>query len=92
MIELKKKALGGIKEMLEDRLSSRMRPKSAVPGEDGPRPMASEPGESQEHEEAELEKGVLPEEGGESSGEVNIEALSPEEQEQLSALLEKAGC
>jgi hypothetical protein len=83
MIELKKKALGGIKGMLEDRLSNRLKPKA-------------EPQESRE-EDLPVDGDELPEsdespEGLEVPEGADISRLAPEEQQQLKDLYTKMGC
>lgn len=86
MLDLKKKALGGIKGMLEDRLAQRLKPAAAPDSDEGQENPAEEASESPEMEKSEegLEAKLPPG--------ADVNALSPEEQEQLKSLYEKMGC
>lgn len=84
MLDLKKKALGGIQAMLEDRMTSRLKPKAvSVEIETvGKKPLEEEGEETLPMKEEAMESP----EGGDMS------SLTPEEQSQLQMLLEKMGC
>lgn len=85
MLEIKKKALSGIREMLNDRMANKLKPKPSVEVE------ISSEGEEEKPEGTEIHESGM--EGGEySEGQPNIEALSSEEQTQLEELLNKIGC
>jgi hypothetical protein len=86
MIEMKKKAIGGIKSMLEGRLAGRMRPQpdkeDAMEGPETGPPDAEDLAEGPEAPpSAEPPTADLP----------GVEKLTPEEIEQLKALLAKLG-
>lgn len=87
MIEMKKKAIGGIKSMLEGRLAGRMRPKAEE--------TAPEPGPDVQGEEEEGAAGAaaMPPElpHDDEGGEPDTSSLTPEEMETLKALLAKMG-
>lgn len=81
MIELKKKALGGIKQMLGDRMAERLKPKAV----------------SVEIESVGGKPSEMLSEGGSSYSEPSMPnddmgGLTPEEKMELERLLEKAGC
>lgn len=90
MLELKKKAIGGIKEMLEGRLAKRMQPDredKAEGPETGPpdaEDRAEGPEQPAEGSTADLQQD-LPQGA-------DLSKLSPEEQKQLEALYAKMGC
>lgn len=83
MFELKKKAVSGIKGMLEDRLSERLKPKK--PDE---APVTEETSEAMSEAvggETDLEAKVSAEGG-------DLSKLTPEERATLEQLYEKMGC
>lgn len=88
MLDLKKKAIGGIKNMLEDRLSNRMRPQpspepeSEEAGEDPAEKRTESPGEEKMEESQELD---LPDGA-------DLSRLSSQEQQELKDLYAKMGC
>lgn len=82
MFDLKKKALGGIKGMLEDRMAKRIAPPSAP--EESPQEEAGET-PSMEASENEVDGVQLP------PG-ADVSKLSPEERQQLEQLYAKMGC
>lgn len=95
-MDLKKKALGGIQAMLEDRMSGRLKPKAVSVEIEA----VKNPGHAEEGEEEALnhipmkpgeeDEGMEP--VAEEKSEGDMSALSPEEQQQLQMLLEKMGC
>lgn len=100
MLDLKKKALGGIQSMLEDRMAGRMKPKAVSveveavgkkPGEVGD-DEANEPGEGSKPEEMQDAQELKHGEGAELTQGGDMDKLSPDEQQQLQMLLEKMGC
>jgi hypothetical protein len=85
MLDLKKKALGDVKGMLEKRMASRLAPKQAPVEEQAPMEGEESPAqEKAEYEEGGLEAKVPPG--------ADLQALSPEEQQQLEELYQKMGC
>ncbi len=79
MESLKKKAIGDIKQMLEGRMVDRMKPKTVAV--------------EVETEKTPVDDGTeIHLDGMKDEFSDGAEKLSPEEQEELSALLEKMGC
>ncbi len=76
-MDVKQKALSGIKEMLEERLSGRMKPKAVAVDVTA---VGGEPKPEMEGEELQAPPGG------------DISKLTPEEQMQLQALYDKMGC
>lgn len=88
MFDLKRKALGGIKDMLDERMAGRMKPKAiAVEAVAGKAPMMEGPGGDEEQSEPSKEAGM---EAQLEGGELDLSKLTPEEQSQLMHLYEKA--
>jgi len=85
MLDLKKKALGGIKGALEERMVDRMKPK-ANPAEDDVASPVEEQSMYGAVEGSEDPLSKLEGIGG------DLAKLAPEEQDQLKAFLEKMGC
>lgn len=98
-MDVKNKVLGGIKGMLEDRMSKRLMPKKPAmeiditkvsggkPPEGSP---AEEAGESAGMEAREDAGGDLAEKVAKEGGDISM--LSPDEKNQLKMLYEKMGC
>lgn len=88
MLDLKKKAISGIKDMLNDRMSERLKPKATVEVDTA----EMKPGAAQEEEVVEGDTepmglaGKVEAEGG------DLSKLNPDERAQLAQLYEKMGC
>lgn len=101
MLDLKKKAISGIKGMLEDRMAGDMKPKAVEVdiAAMGKKPMDSEdahegpeiPGEKPDAEDVKEgpETGALQ---GKLPEDADLGALSPEEKQELERLYSKMGC
>lgn len=94
--DMKKKAIGGIKEMLEGRMVDRMKPKPPPPGINAAKPGDPDSEAGEDPKEEAMESPVM--EGKENDLEsklppgAEMDRLSPEEQHQLEMLYSKMGC
>lgn len=89
-MDLKNRAIDGLKEMLEERMANRMRPKPEAKEANPPGESELPSGSEEEVPEVDAEPKLELEEG--SEGGPSVDNLTPEEQETLNQLLEKAGC
>lgn len=86
MLELKKKVMGDLQGMLDDRLANRLKPKAVAV-----EATMVKPGEEESPEASELHGASEPHDEM-AEGEGDVSKLTPEEQELLQKLYDKMGC